>query len=230
MNKPEFMAGIKSAVPIVLGYMPLGFAFGILAVEVGLNVAQATIMSIFCFSGAGQYIALGVIQAGAAPITAIIANILVNLRYFLFSSSLVQYYKGNVPINSTALLSYGLTDETYAVAMTRYMKVPPSTSYIAGLNFTSHLGWIGSTYAGAVLGALVSDTQKWGLDFALPAMYICLLILMTLRRTDIIVAVIAAGVTLLIGYVFPHTIANLSNMIIATFIAATLGVIIHRAD
>lgn len=84
MQKGELLEGIRDAFPIVLGYVPLGFAFGILASEAGMSIIQATAMSILCFTGAGQYIAIGVMQAGGAVATAVIANILVNMRYFLF--------------------------------------------------------------------------------------------------------------------------------------------------
>lgn len=94
MRNLEVIVGIKDAVPIVLGYLPLGFAFGVLATEAGMTILQATLMSVLCFSGAGQYIAIGVMQAGGAIITAVIANLLVNLRYFLFSTSLVPLLKG----------------------------------------------------------------------------------------------------------------------------------------
>ena len=64
MQQKELKQGMKEAIPIVLGYLPLGFAFGVLAKEAGMSVAQAVIMSVLCFTGAGQYIAIGIMQAG----------------------------------------------------------------------------------------------------------------------------------------------------------------------
>lgn len=227
MRKKEIQQGIKEAFPIVLGYLPLGFAFGVLAKEAGMSVPQATMMSVLCFTGAGQYIAIGVMQAGGAVITIILANILVNLRYLLFSTSTVPYLKDKVQPLVASLLSYGLTDETYAVAMNHYQDHPATASYLAGLNLTSHLGWIGSTFLGAVLGSFITNTDRLGLGFALPAMYTCLLVLMIKRRTDIWVAVFTAITCLVIGYLVPAMMDNLSNIIIATIIGATLGVIIN---
>jgi 4-azaleucine resistance transporter AzlC len=227
MQQKELKQGITEAVPIVLGYLPLGFAFGVLAKEAGMSVAQAVMMSVLCFTGAGQYIAIGIMQAGGAVITIILANILVNLRYLLFSTSTVPYLKDRVQPLVASLLSYGLTDETYAVAMNHYQDHPATASYLAGLNLTSHLGWIGSTLLGALLGSFITNTDRLGLGFALPAMYICLLVLMINRRTDIWVAVFTAVTCLVIGYLVPAMMDNLSNLIIATVIAATLGVIIN---
>lgn len=226
MRKREAIEGMRDAIPIVLGYLPLGFAFGVLATEAGMTVAQATVMSLLCFTGVGQYIGIGVVQAGGEILTAVIANLLVNLRYFLFSTSLVPHLKV-VPTKIAAILSYGLTDETYAVALNRYQTKPASAHYMAGLNLTSHIGWIGSTLLGALLGTLITNTDKIGLNFALPAMYICLLVLLVSKRSEVIVAALSAILCLLIGYLYPPSMANLSNIIIATVVAATIGVMLH---
>jgi len=230
MQREELKQGIRDSIPIILGYLPLGFAFGVLASEVGMSIIQATMMSVLCFTGAGQYITVGVMGAGGAIFTIIVANILVNLRYSLFSSSLVPYLKGRVPTAIGSLLSYGLTDETYAVAMNRYQEHEPTASYMAGLNISSHIGWITSTFLGAVMGSFIGDTDRLGLNFTLPAMYICLLVFMIRRRSDIIVAISSVLICLLIGYLVPVTMENLFNIVVATIIAATLGVFISERD
>lgn len=228
MDRVELKAGAKDAVPVVLGYLPLGFAFGVLASQAGMTVAQATVMSILCFTGAGQYIALGVIQANGAVITAVIANLLVNVRYFLFTTSMVPFLKNHVNPTTASVLSYGVTDETYAVAMSRYQSKFPTASYMAGLNLTAHLGWISSTLLGALLGSMVTNTDRFGLAFALPAMYICLLVLLVNRKSDALIALISALLCLVIGYIWPWSMGNMFNMVLATVAAATLGVMIRE--
>lgn len=230
MQKQELRQGIRDSIPIILGYLPLGFAFGVLANEVGMSIIQATMMSALCFTGAGQYIAIGVMQAGGAVFTIIMANVLVNSRYLLFSTSLVPYLKGNVPTAVGSLLTYGLTDETYAVAMNRYQNHPPTASYIAGLHLSSHIGWIASTLLGAILGNYIGNTDRLGFNFTLPAMYICLMVFMVKRKSDVFVALSAALLCLLIGYLVPATMGNLFNIIIATIIAASLGMLINERD
>lgn len=230
MNQEEFKDGFKDSIPIILGYLPLGFAFGVLASEVGLSMFEATMMSVLCFTGAGQYVAIGMLKAGASVLTIVMANLLINLRYVLFATALVPHFKGKVPIFKASLLSYGLTDETYAVASSRYKKHQPTIGYIAGLNLSSHFGWISSTILGAFLGVLFTNTDKFGLGFALPAMYICLLVFVSSRKTDVYVACLAAFVCLIIGYFIPSSMLNLSNIIIATLFAATVGVLIDARD
>ncbi|MEN6349828.1 MAG: AzlC family ABC transporter permease, partial [Syntrophomonas sp.] len=128
MRNIELMDGIRDSVPVVLGYLPLGFAFGVLACQTGLTILQASLMSVFCFTGAGQYIAIGVVQVGGAAVTAILANVLINQRYTLFSTSMVVHLK-HLPTWLAAILSYGITDETYAVAMNRYRQKQATISY-----------------------------------------------------------------------------------------------------
>lgn len=230
MQKQELKQGIHDSIPIVLGYLPLGVAFGVLANEVGMSIVQATMMSVLCFTGAGQYIAIGIMQAGGAVFTIILANVLVNLRYLLFATSQVPYLKGRVPTAIGAMLSYGLTDETYAISMNRYQDHAPSASYMAGLNLTSHAGWIASTLLGAILGSFIGNTDRLGLGFALPAMYTCLLVFMIKRKSDVFVALSSALFCLVIGHLVPSTMDNLANLIIATVIAASLGVLIRERN
>ncbi|MEN6326990.1 MAG: AzlC family ABC transporter permease [Syntrophomonas sp.] len=229
MRNTEVIEGVRDSIPIVLGYLPLGFAFGVMANAAGMNLLQATMMSVLCFTGAGQYVAIGVMQAGGAAFTAIAANVLINQRYTLFSTSMIPYLK-KIPTWIAALLSYGLTDETYAVAMSRYRDQEATAFYMAGLNITAHLGWISSTVLGAWLGTLISNTDRLGLGFALPAMYTCLLVLMVQKKSDAWVAVLSAVTCIIMAYLVPATMANLSNIIVATLIGASLGVLFNERN
>jgi len=226
-QKNAVAEGIKDAIPVVLGYVPLGFAFGVLASETGLSVPEATFMSVMCFTGAGQFIALGLLAAGGSLITIVLANLLVNVRYTLFSTSLVPYLKILSP-KSAATLMLGLTDETYAVSMVHYHQQPASVPYIAGLNLTAYASWVVSSMLGATFGYLITDTSKFGLNFALPGMYAILLVLVITSRRHLAVALIAVVICLTMAYVFPVTLNNLSNIIVAAVIGATAGVLLKR--
>lgn len=225
MIKQELQQGLTDAFPIVLGYLPLGFAFGVLARDAGLSVIQAVSMSALCLTGAGQFIAIGMSKSGGSIVAIILTNILVNLRYALFAASTVPHLKERLSPATAAALSYGLTDEVYAVSMNRYRNHRATASYLAGLVFTAHLGWIGSTLAGAMLGHFISNTDRLGMNFALPAMYISLLIMLIRRKSDLYVALAAALIALLVGHFFPAAMATNFNIVVATLIGATLGVL-----
>lgn len=225
--KIEAWTGIKAAVPVILAYMPLGLAFGVLANEVGLTVSEATLMSALVFTGAGQYIAIGLLAAGGSAFTIIMANFLVNIRYLLFSASLVPHLK-KIPTGLASVLMLGLTDETYAVAAVHLRENEATVPYLAGLNLSSYLSWVASTCLGAGIGHMIANTDQLGLNFALPAMYTILLILVISSRKHLAVAIIAVVLCLLIAFLFPSTLGNLSNIIAATLVAATAGVMIKR--
>jgi predicted branched-subunit amino acid permease len=141
---------------------------------------------------------------------------------------MVPFLKNHVNPVIASILSYGVTDETYAVAINRYQNHPPTSAYMAGLNITAHLGWISSTVLGAVLGSMVTNTDQFGLAFALPAMYICLLVLLITKKSDILIALVSAISCLIIGYIWPWSMENMFNMVLATVAAATLGVMIRE--
>lgn len=228
MTKQEMQQGLKDSFPIILGYLPLGFTFGVLARDSGLSLFQAVSMSLLCFTGAGQFIAVGMFKAGGSLVAIILTNLLVNLRYALFAASTVPYLKERIPPALAAALSYGLTDEVYAVSMNRYRAHPATTPYLAALVACAHLGWIGSTLAGAILGNFIASTDRLGMNFALPAMYISLLIILLRRKSDLYAVLAASLVALLLGYLIPSTMINKFNIIAATLIGATLGVIINE--
>lgn len=228
MSEQELHQGIREAFPIALGYLPLGFAFGVLARDAGLSIIQCVSMSALCLTGAGQFIAIGMSKSGGSLIAIILTNILVNLRYALFAASTVPHLKGRLSPTTAAALSYGLTDEVYAVSMNRYRNHQATASYLAGLVFTAHLAWIGSTFAGALLGQFISNTDRLGMNFALPAMYISLLIMLVRRKTDIYAALVAALIALLVGHFIPAAMATNFNIVAATLIGATLGVFLNE--
>ena len=218
-----FQAGIKKALPIGLGYFPLGLAFGVIAQSAGLSVVQVGLMSLLIFSGSGQYIAVGMLVLGAGfwPIVATI--MLVNSRYLLFSASLSPYVKSFSPA-TTALVCQGLTDETFVVATAHFQDHPVDRNFWLGLNITSHLVWISSTILGAAVGNFLPDMQSLGLNFALPAMFIALFFMTASNRQGIIVGCFSGLVSLLLyGWGFSST-----NVILATIIAATAGVMMQK--
>ncbi len=226
-NRAEVLTGAKASIPVALAYVPLGMAFGVLAVEVGLSAGEATMMSALVFTGAGQYIAIGLLAAGGSGLTIILANLLVNLRYFLFSTSLVPYLR-NIPTGTASALMLGLTDETYAVASVHFRENSATTPYLSALNLTAYLSWVLSTLLGANIGHLIPDTDQLGLNFALPAMYTILLILVINERRHLMAAIISVIVCLLTAILFPVTLTNLSNVILAAVVASTVGVMIKK--
>ena len=113
--KEQWLAGAGKALPVVLGYLPLGFAYGALASLAGISLPYIVLMSLLVFAGSGQFIAVNMYAAGAGSLSIIATVFLVNLRHLLMSASLSPYLQ-KFPRQSLPLVAFGLTDENYALA------------------------------------------------------------------------------------------------------------------
>ncbi len=214
------LQGVRMGLPIVLGYIPLGFAFGVLAVKAGMPPFIAVAMSVFVLAGSGQLIAANLVAAGASAFTVIFANFMVNLRHILMAAALAPHL---APLSKPlrALFALEMTDEVFAVHSTAFRQgMSCEAPRLFGCNVTAHLGWIGGTALGAFSGTLISDVRPWGLDYALPAMFLGLLLPLCWERLHLLVAVLSALLSVL------FTLAGLgkSSVIVATVLAAALGV------
>ncbi|PTV98134.1 4-azaleucine resistance transporter AzlC [Halanaerobium saccharolyticum] len=225
LNDSSLKAGVKDAVPIILGYLPIGIAYGMLAVNKGLSPLQTTAMSIFVFAGSAQLVAIEMITAGAAVAAIIAMTFLVNLRHLLLSASLSLHLR-NLPLYYYPFLGFLVTDESFAVAMSKLESKKKKQRYFFGLGFTAYLGWVFSSAAGAFLTEFINFGSGGALDFVLPAMFIVLLVMQISSRSEIIVAVFSG----LLSLFFALTVEGSWNIILATVLAAFLGVYISGND
>lgn len=224
MGRASFIAGGKKAIPIMLGYAPLGLAFGVIAREKGLDVLQTALMSLLVFSGSGQFIGIGLLAAGASIPAILLTTFLVNLRYLLFSAAMAPHVK-RMPSLVQSILAFGITDETFTLNMAEFNKKEANRDFMFGVNIFSHLSWIASTATGAAIGNIVGNVKQYGINFALPAMFIALLMMQIKDRNTVWVAVIAGVLAIGINLLT----ANGSSIIVATMIAATAGVFLCRS-
>lgn len=211
--------GVRMGMPIVLGYLPLGFAYGMLAVNNGIPALWAVAMSALIFAGAGQFIAASMIGAGAPILSIVLANLMINLRHILMSAALAPDVK---PLSRAlrTLFALEMTDEVFAVHTTDFRNgavcYPPR---LFACNITAHMGWIVGTAVGAFSGELVADVKPLGLDYALTAMFLALLLPLCAERLHLLVAV--AGALCSVGLNLAG--AGLWSIILATLLAASLG-------
>ncbi|MFV0528434.1 MAG: AzlC family ABC transporter permease [Lachnospiraceae bacterium] len=205
-----FGEGIKACLPTVLGYIGIGLAAGVVGRNSGLSTLQIALMSTLIYAGGSQFIICSMLLL-SSPLQAIImTTFLVNLRNFLMSLSASQYFKtyGILPNIGIGTL---LTDESYTVLMGAVQrKKHMSLSWMNGLNLTAYLTWILATVVGAMLGGLIPDPYRLGLDYALVGMFAGLFILQVelpikerTKQTLLIIGVVAVGTYLLMGIVSP---------------------------
>lgn len=197
----QFKEGAKAALPIVFGYLPVGMAFGVLARKAGLSTFEAGGMSLLVYAGASQFIAVEMISRGALWLPIVLTTFFLNLRHLLMSSSLSLYFNGS-PLRILGLLSAQLTDESFAVAMSDSSKIANRPNYLLGLQMTAQLAWVGGTVGGAFFGGVI-DHQSYGIPFALPSLFICLLLLQIRKAHHLYLMAIAGVLSVFFKWVFP---------------------------
>lgn len=213
-----FGAALRQAAPIVLGYLPVGFAYGVLALKSGLSPTNTVLMSLLVFAGSAQLIAVGLLAAGASPMALAATTFVVNLRHLLMSASLAPHLKGWGP-GRLSWFGFQLTDETFALHSLRFARGERNPAETFSINAIAQAAWVGGTLVGVVASQAVADVRPWGLDFALPAMFVALVVAQVKGAVHVLVAVVAAvcAVALAVGGV------DQWNVIAATLVAATVG-------
>lgn len=212
--------GLRRALPIMLGYLPVGFAFGVLAVKNNIPPALAVAMSVLMFSGSGQFVFASMWGAGASALSIIAAVGIVNLRYLLQSAA-ESPWLAFLPRFRRFLLGLGLTDETFAVHVTAFQqgwKCSLTTLFVC--NHSAQLAWVSGAAIGAFCGELVQDVKPLGLDYALTAMFLALLVPQCVSRLHVVVAVFTAALSIALRGVG----MSQWNIALATVTGASLGV------
>ena len=225
--RAEFARGIRLGFPIFLGYAPVGLAFGILAVQQGFTVVQAVVCSATALAGAGQFIAVASLAAGAGPMTVIIATSIVNLRYVLFATTLSPYMAA-VPLRWQAWLGYTLTDESFAVNVADSRDGHATRYSMAGVGTIAWVGWVAGTVIGAVFSTAIGDPSTWGVDFAMPAMFAALFVALADSRRHVGIGVLAAAIVAGLAALGSVGLRVDSNwyVIIGSLVAATVATLI----
>ncbi|MBO8129134.1 MAG: AzlC family ABC transporter permease [Peptococcaceae bacterium] len=214
----EFKLGALQAVPIMMGYFALSVAYGVLARDAGLSILETVAMSVLVYAGAAQFIAVGMFAAAMSPWAIIATTFLVNLRHLLMSTSLAPYFQ-RLRLSTLALLGTGITDETFALNSAELAKKRYHYFFTYGTNLASYSAWCTGSLVGAVCGSAIPGLDKLPLDFALPAMFISLLVMQLTDRLLIITAVLAGTLSLL----FAMLLEGNWNIILATVLAATIA-------
>ncbi len=217
-----FRQGAVAAWPICLGYFPVGLALGVLAQQAGMPFWAMAMMSVLVFAGSAQFIGVAMLAAGASLPSIVFTTLIVNLRHALMSSALAVYLQG---INRWFLLlfAYGITDESFAVNMTRFRAGNWHRWSALTTNQLSNCTWIVSTIAGTLIGQFIPQGAL-GIDYALTAMFICLLVFQLQNRLYIITGIIAGAVATLWYLLIPGD----SYIVGASVVAATAGFFIKR--
>jgi 4-azaleucine resistance transporter AzlC len=220
-RRGEFLAGVKAELPLALGVIPFGLIYGVIALGAGLPPAAAQGMSSIIFAGSSQFISAQLFGLSAPAVVIVMTVVVVNLRHLLYSASLAPYLKA-LPTRWKWLLAYLLTDEAYAVTITRYGQRDGSRNkhwFFLASGLMLWATWQTSTAAGIFLGAAVPTS--WSLDFTLALTFIGIVVPM-LRDRPSLAAALTAGLVAVATASLPYRLGLLAAALAGISIGAWL--------
>ena len=192
MKRNEFFNGIKDGIPICLGYFSVSMAFGMTAVLSGFPAWAAILTSLTNLTSAGQFAGVNIALAGGKIIELILTTLVINARYFLMSLSVSQKASADMKLWQRFLVSFGITDEIFAVSM-RHTR-PLTATYMAGLILAPLIGWTGGTATGALATSILPESLSAAMGIALYCMFIAIIIPPARDNKNVLIAVIMATV------------------------------------
>jgi len=224
----SFRQGMADCVPTLLGYLSIGFAAGVIEATAGMSLLEIGLLSLFLYAGSAQFITAGMMMAGA-PAASIVGTVFfVNLRHLLMSAALAPKFAAYSPLKNF-LIGAQLTDETFGVAAGKLTgRERHADRWMFGLNITAQANWIVANLLGALLGGWIADPERYGLHYALPAMFIGLAAMIVTQRKeykrDLLVIGCAVGGFALAFLWLPAHLAVMA----AAVLAAIAGAVTER--
>lgn len=221
----QFLYGCRDSIPMIVGILPFGLIYGALASLAGLSLGQALGMSLLVYAGSAQFIAISLLTLGSGMVVILLTTLVVNLRHVLYSAAL-QPYVGKLSQRWRVPLAFGLTDETFAVVQRRYLAhgmTEHGQWYHAGVALALYLSWVSSSLVGALFGQSVPNLAGWGLDFAMLATFIGIVV-PALRNQPQIAAALVAGAVALLCHTWPYKL----GLMAAALSGIAVGVWLER--
>ncbi len=222
MNKKYFLMGLKAISPLCVGGFPFSFIVGAISISVGMSITQSTLWSFTVFAGSAQMVALGLIQSSGSILIIMLTTFIINLRHVLYSASMAEYMK-DYSFPMRALMAYGLTDEVYAATIDEMKSNKKDRHWfylgaMGGFWFT----WVLANFLGAIVGSSFPEIADYGLDFAMVAAFIAIVIPQVKNR-ECITAAIVATITGILLSGLPYSL----GLVIAACIGVFAG---YRMD
>lgn len=223
----ESLSGIRDIFPLVVGAAPFGVIFGTLAQSSGLSFWGGMGLSAIVFAGSAQFVALGLIAAGTSVPLIILTTFVVNLRHLLYSASLVPHVRHLSPLWKV-LTGFWLTDESFAASINRYRqpdRSPYKHWHYLGACLFMYLNWQLWTLVGLTLGQLIPDANRWGLDFAMIATFIGMIV-PYVTRSAMVATVGVSGLVAVATYGLPHKL----GLIVAALAGVAAGFVTDKRN
>lgn len=217
MKNPALRTAFRDTVPVMTGYLFLGFGFGILMYQNHFSFLWPVAMSLFIYAGSMQYVGVSLLTGGAGVLTTALTTLLVNARHLFYGISMVDAYKGAG--KKKPYLIFALTDETYSLVS--QAQPPEGMSrhrYCFLVSFLDQCYWVTGTALGALAGAFLPVNLE-GIDFVLTALFVTIFVEQWLSTREHLPALIGVAATVVCLLTFGKDIFLIPSMVI---IALTL--------
>lgn len=200
--RKAFTKGLSDGLPIALGYFSVSIGFGVLAVNMKISAFFAWLISATNLTSAGQAAGVEIIAGCGTLIEMALTQLVINLRYSLMGFSLTQKLDKSFSTPKRMLLSFGITDEIYAVAVSQKSKI--SASYMTGLIVLPFIGWTSGTLIGALASQLLPEVISNVMGILLYGMFMAIFVPASRKSKPILLAVIiSAGLSITFKYLLP---------------------------
>lgn len=171
----RFLLGLRASFPVVVGYLPIAFSFGLVSHEGGLPLWAAALMSMIVYTGAGQFAALSMLGMGTPGLEIVMAVLFMNLRHVVMNLALLPKLAAR-SLGLRALVSLGVTDETFAVALFSGKGEVLTPAGMLGLNLGAWSSWWLGSIAGAWAAGLAPKSLNAAMAVMLYGLFIGLLV------------------------------------------------------
>jgi 4-azaleucine resistance transporter AzlC len=220
-----FLRGLRSGIPIGLGYLSVSFTFGIMAISLGLEWWQAVIISMSTVTSAGQLAAIEVMVTPGQYAAMLISQLTINVRYSFMSMSLSQKVSEKFSGIKRWLLGFFMTDEIFAVAAAENVVEP---KFFLGLSVIPYVGWTMGTLAGALVGNVLPEMVMNALCLAIYGMFLAIVAPPARKSKAVLAVVIIASVLHCVFYYVPYlnSIPSGISVSICAIIAAVVGALL----
>lgn len=222
----ECLLGMRDTLPMLVGAVPFGIVYGTLAVSSGLSVAATLAMSLLVFAGSAQFVAASLVASGTSLTVILLTTLIINLRHILYSASLLPFVR-HLPQRWRITLAFWLTDESFAVVHRHYLlhDAPLALKhwYFLGSCLAMYSLWFVCTLLGVLLGQALPSLGDWGLDFAMVATFIGIVVPL-LRNRPMIVAALVASAVAVVAHGLPYKL----GLMLAALLGVTAGVVAER--
>ncbi|BEM76413.1 branched-chain amino acid ABC transporter permease [Serratia marcescens] len=225
MNSNTILLGIKSVLPLCIGDFPFSFIVGALSVSLGMSVWQSTAWACIVVAGSAQMVVLNMIKTGTGLGILIITTFIINLRHILYSASMSDKVRGT-SIFKKLFMSWALTDEVYATTIKEIeSNRKDKWLFYCTVMITFWFFWVFADFLGAMIGSHFPNIQNYGLDFAMVAAFIAIVV-PQIKSQACTVAALTASISGVLLVILPCSL----GIVVASILGVIAGLLVDLSE